>query len=166
MIEDDYSSNELVSLMSSIYQHFDNKLPDIQFELGKCITEMAGGILTKVLSVREIALKKILPSNEVDTRDKISIILDTCIGELSSPHVKPLLYYSFTEKKWELMQPGNIQLWGRTCMEFDKLSTSISLPKNIKNICVGDYFLFAASGAYDMSMSYDFGDGISRNIFL
>jgi diaminopimelate decarboxylase len=116
------------------------------------------------LSVREAEIDKLPPTNEVDTRDRISIIVDTCIGELSSPHIKPVLYYSFNDNKFEVLLPGNIQIWGRTCMEFDKLLPSISLPKNTKNISIGDYFLFAASGAYDVSMSYNFGDGISRSI--
>jgi hypothetical protein len=50
MIEDGYSSDEIVLLMSSVYKYFDKKLPDIQFELGKCISEMVSIYLSNYLT--------------------------------------------------------------------------------------------------------------------
>ena len=48
-------------------------------------------------------------------------------------------------------------LFGRTCMEFDVLKVpSVFLPITAKE---GDFVLLTGTGAYDVSMQYDFGDG-------
>ena len=143
--------------------------PYVQFELGKCISEMSGGIITSVLGVRETKsnnkvhgyhspLSCVALDNE--TPKPLACILDTCVAEISCPHIHPIFWMS-AENVWVQLRPGKDQLWGRTCMEFDRLWAGISLPRNLK---VGDLFLIGATGSYDFSNSYDFGDGVAREM--
>ena len=53
-------------------------------------------------------------------------------------------------------------LYHRTCMEFDKISrVCLSMPPDLH---VGDFMLITGAGAYDVSMSYSFGDGLGREM--
>jgi len=61
---------------------------------------------------------------------------------------------------WTLLQPGKDKILGRICMEFDQFG-HIKIPKDMK---VGDHILIRECGAYDMTMSYLFGDAIQRDI--
>ena len=48
---------------------------------------------------------------------------------------------------------------GRLCMEADILAESIALPASLQ---AGDMIVIGDTGAYDSSMTYDFGKG--RNV--
>lgn len=187
MVEDHTMQAEMQSLMQSLL----NKHREacyraspliVMFELGKCISERAGGVLSRVLEIREIELE-----GDASNHEKVSVnvkrhalILDTTIAEVSVPHIHPLFWrpvVSNQDSVWSLLsRVGSDELWGRTCMEFDVLvgntngwgsssgtcglgEAGLSLPKEIK---AGDFILIGGCGAYDMSMQYDFGDGKSR----
>ena len=210
--------HNLFLLVAKSFSTVQDVEPTVQFEPGKCITENAGSIITRILSIRE--------ANDGER----AIIVDTCIGELSSPHVHPVFYFKrpkspqlmpssnmdyrsnatadevlvaqsvlqsekvltnqprspsiseistdgttssdsddLDEGYWVHMEPANgdgvtCEIWGRTCMEFDKLSRmKYKLPTDI---LVGDVMLFTGTGAYDMSMSYSFGDGVGRDALV
>ena len=196
-LEDPGSNNSrLISILQSVHTNFNevqSVLPSVQFEPGKCITEAAGGIITRILDIREVSVRK---SNDKkrnsekkdDEKDgeeddenedrnedeednneddaKKAIIVDTCIAEVSSPHIHPIFWkskLSLTNNDWILLQPGSASIWGRTCMEFDILPGTFKIPKRM---LPGDYLLIAATGSYDFTNSYEFGDGIARLITL
>ena len=46
-------------------------------------------------------------------------------------------------------------------MEFDSITGLFSLPTRA---ATGDFVLICCTGAYDMSMQYDFGDGFARDV--
>lgn len=144
------SKSQLTSLFKQVGAHFNNSysVPTIQFEPGKSISESAGGVICKVLCIREV---------EWDAKG--AAVVDVCVGELSSPHGHPVFWLH--DGLWQPLQPGNDQLWGRSCMEFDIVAKAIQLPEELAE---GDYLLFGSCGAYDMSMNYPFGDGIERDI--
>lgn len=71
-------------------------------------------------------------------------------------------YKVLCKKHWRLVQPGKDQVLGRICMEFDQFG-HITLPDDFK---VGDHFLIRECGAYDMTMSYLFGDALQRDIVI
>jgi len=51
---------------------------------------------------------------------------------------------------------GKAQLLGRLCMEHDVVAANVELPSTAQ---VGDILVFCDAGAYDRSMSYEFGRG-------
>jgi len=63
-------------------------------------------------------------------------------------------------KYWKPLRPGKDQILGRICMEFDQFGW-VKLPEDLK---VSDIILVRECGAYDMSMSYIFGDAKQRDI--
>ena len=121
----------------------------LQFELGKAISESAGGLLCRVLDIREIRT----PSNMIDMSHCIpcgehdnpigtlrrAIVVDASIADLSCPHLHPVLWrsakqtilassctpidtkFSTNFDGWNAFTPGRDEIWGRTCMEFDIL---------------------------------------------
>jgi hypothetical protein len=48
-------------------------------------------------------------------------------------------------------------LYGRICMEWDVLGLGLRFPE--EGLRAGDKILLARTGAYDMSMAYEFGRG-------
>ena len=143
----------------------------IQFEAGKCITERAGGILSRVLEIRELS-----SSSEDDGGSKLrtddllllkgsgsrAVILDCTIGDISACHTfpHPLLWFNSQTKGWELIQTGGPDsVLGRSCMEFDAFF-QVSLPPEM---VPGDLVMVCRSGAYESSMQYNFGDGVGRD---
>lgn len=152
-----------------------NKLT-VMFEMGKSISERAGGVLSRVLEIREVGIEKPKHADEPLTVKTRALIVDTTIAEISVPHLHPIFWQSPTG--WQLLSKvGYDELWGRTCMEFDVLvgatngwgggsgscglaSAGLSFPKELQ---VGDMLLIGGCGAYDMTMQYDFGDGIGRS---
>ena len=179
-LKDSGSNNSgLISILQSIYSSFNpvqSVLPSVQFEPGKCITEAAGGIITRILDIREVPHenKKMIQHSEEgkheegdDDKTMQAIIVDTCIAEVSSPHIHPIFWKPkstiMDHHGWVPLEPGKSAIWGRTCMEFDLLPGTFQIPTTMQP---GDYLLVAATGSYDFTNSYDFGDGIARLITL
>ena len=216
-IEQPRAKEEVASLLRHIYCEFivAKVMPEaipltIQFEPGKSISERAGGILCRVLCVREIPCHvsvETLDSTDtnackwecMDKQGTLSlvrraVIVDACLGDVSSPHIHPVMWlpaarntssqqqatpvneHKFMDTSgidsncsgWVVLSAGLDQIWGRSCMEFDVFTSQrgdltaaagIKLPKHLQE---GDFLLLAATGAYDMSMQYDFGDGKER----
>jgi diaminopimelate decarboxylase len=48
-------------------------------------------------------------------------------------------------------------------MEFDRIFGMFTFPAEVEP---GDFLLIGATGGYDFTNSYDFGDGISREICI
>ena len=171
------TNKKLSSILQSVCTEFEavqSTLPSVQFEPGKCISEAAGGIITRILSIREIPQEgHTMDGPETEDKENQPVgrafIVDTCIAEISSPHIHPVFWKSKHLKTvlksggWLPLPPGDDVIWGRTCMEFDIIHGSFSLPLNAEP---GDFLLYAATGSYDFTNSYDFGDGIARCITL
>lgn len=155
-LNENMQQGNLNSLFQLIYNTYVGNLPTVQFELGKCISEMSGVVFTRIIMIRE--------TNEWVRKDQEkpnrAIIVDTSISEISSPHLHPI--YWRDQGKWVLLSRGHDILWGRTCMEFDT-HPGVDLPDLAK---IGDLLMITACGAYDSSMQYDFGDGKGRDICI
>lgn len=147
--------------------------PCVQFELGKSISEPAGGVLTRVLAIRE---RESASSETTSSTRSLAVVVDTTIADLSTPNSHPVFWLKSDpttapatapatatateeELQWVPLAGGSTEIWGRTCMEWDRVYGSFTLPSEVK---VGDFLLVSGCGAYDMSMQYGFGDGVGR----
>ncbi len=129
-------------------------LPNVEaiyFEPGRSLTQEGEIIVSRVLDVRRT--KK----NQVS-----EVVVDACIAELpmihsyahrvfyrpqpSSPEPLPL----------QTLNKGEGKILGRICMEDDVLGEGFHFPEEVG---IGDYVIFGDAGAYERSMSYDFGRG-------
>lgn len=139
----------------------------VQFELGKCISERAGGLLTRILEIREIDFDDFASNDERRSSEqhvlRRGIILDCSLGDISAVNIypHPFLWLNPVDQVWHPLSSGNDQLMGRTCMEFEVYGYGVALPAEAKP---GDLVLVAHAGAYDMSMHYNFGDGKERDV--
>ena len=84
-------------------------------------------------------------------------IVDGSIAELPMHFVQPhRILHRDAHGQWTTLGRGKTRLLGRLCMEHDILATNIELPAGVRK---GDVLVFCDAGAYDRSMSYEFGRG-------
>ncbi|HVG04701.1 MAG TPA: hypothetical protein VM937_07130 [Burkholderiaceae bacterium] len=85
-------------------------------------------------------------------------VVDASVAELPMYVVQPhrILHQSAQDGSWKPVRRGKAQLLGRLCMEHDIVATNVELPATAE---VGDFLVFCDAGAYDRSMSYEFGRG-------
>lgn len=86
--------------------------------------------------------------------------LEKCSFKLPSEQDEGVDYVLLRRKYWRPLNRGKDKILGRICMEFDQFG-DITIPEDLK---VGDLIMMRECGAYDMTMSYLFGDAIERNI--
>ena len=101
-------------------------LPIIQFEPGKSISEIAGGIITRILSIRDWNTNEnnhkpnstfVSDRDEkVDNEDDptLAVVVDTAINDISSPHLHPIFILrknSENENYWLLLESGKSVIW-------------------------------------------------------
>lgn len=129
-----------------------NALPSVQaiyFEPGRSLTQEGEILVSRILSVRKPEEEK-APSE---------VVVDACIAELplisNYPH-RMFFKSSNSDDRALVLGKGKTKILGRICMENDVLSDGINLPPDIK---IGDYIIFGDAGAYERTMSYDFGRG-------
>ena len=173
-LESAYAQKKLRELLQTVHhtcsQHSVSVPPTVQFELGKCISEPAGGVLTRILAIRERERAYNDEQGEVEEAVEDAaraVIVDTTVADLSTPNAHPVFWVKLSADTDNTtlcvecvpLAGGPVEIWGRTCMEWDKVFGSFALPAEAK---VGDYLLIAGCGAYDMSMQYNFGDGVVR----
>lgn len=225
-LESAYSQSQLTALFECVY-HTCVRPPSgdgavhsttpicVQFELGKSVSEQAGGVLTRILSIRERedllgGRKKGSDEGKNDsigeddddeaTEESAScnaVIMDTTVADISTPNSHAVFWIqrtvavpaapnahqegtcastsavaatalargatrttAYSTYKCIPLSAGRTELWGRTCMEWDKIPGGFELPAEAQ---VGDLLLISGCGAYDMSMQYDFGDGEGRS---
>lgn len=124
-------------------------LPELQefiLEPGKALVQQSMVLVVRVLEVRRF-------------RDQIEeIVVDGSIAELPMSPFWPhrVLVMNLTKQQWEPLQRGNARIIGRLCMENDVLAEDIYIPPSLR---IGDVLIFCDAGAYDRSMSYEFGKG-------
>eukprot|EP01032_Pedospumella_encystans_P011823 gene11823-13720_t len=173
-LESAYAQEKLRELFQTVHhtcrQQSAVEAPIVQFELGKCISEPAGGVLTRILAIRERDNAYSDEQEEVQQGAENApraVIVDTTVADLSTPNAHPVFWVKQSVDTDNAtvsvdcvpLAGGPVEIWGRTCMEWDKVFGSFALPAAAK---VGDYLLIAGCGAYDMSMQYNFGDGVVR----
>lgn len=118
---------------------------EIHFEPGKALTQETMALRTRVLEVRQIA-----PNQR-------EVVVDGCIAELPLANVFPhRVVWRNNAGALIPLSYGSDKILGRICMEDDFLHQNIRLPEEIRS---GDDLIFLDSGAYERSMSYDFGRG-------
>lgn len=117
-------------------------LEKIWIEPGKAMTQSAEALLTRVLEVRD------------SRKGARSAILDASIAELSDSTQVSRAFAAYTEGAWRQLTDGEDSIYGRICMEQDILRQNIQLPSTLSS---GDLIAVVNAGAYESSMSYDFG---------
>jgi diaminopimelate decarboxylase len=132
---------EIVAFIRQGLKHVER----IIIEPGRAMTQDAMALVTTIVDVRR-------------TNDFAhEIVVDTCIAELPLINVYPHRFF-LQKKGQELIKigKGKTRVLGRICMEDDIISGGLDLPTNI---AIGDRIIIGDAGAYERSMSYEFGRG-------
>jgi len=126
----------------------------IYFEPGRALTQDGEALVSRVLDVRKDS-----------DGDLSEIVVDACIAELPLAQAyrhrvffraRKLSAEAGSSDVCRLLQKGPTRILGRICMEDDILSPGVDLPHDVD---VGDLVIFGDAGAYERTMSYDFGRG-------
>jgi diaminopimelate decarboxylase len=111
----------------------------------------------KALAQPTMALAMRLLDVDRSNKDVGEAVVDGSIAELPMHFVQPhRILHRNPAGKWLPLKRGKTRLLGRLCMEHDIVATNIELPAEARK---GDVLIFCDAGAYDRSMSYDFGRG-------
>jgi diaminopimelate decarboxylase len=122
-------------------------LERLVFEPGRALTQETMAVATRVLEVRR----------HVGSSVPCDLVVDACLGELPLAYVQPHRVVHVRQNgSWQVLPRGYTRVLGRICMEDDVLSDGIGVAEDI---AIGDRLLFLDAGAYDRSMSYEFGKG-------
>lgn len=124
-----------------------NALPNLQeiiSEPGKAMAQPTMALAMRLL--------------EVTDSDNINeAVVDASIAELPMHFVQPhRILHRNNAGEWLPLRRGKTRLLGRLCMEHDIVAANVELPATLGK---GDVLVFCDTGAYDRSMSYDFGRG-------
>jgi diaminopimelate decarboxylase len=122
-----------------------DSLEEVILEPGKALSQSCMAVVTRVLEVRRSA------------RDIEAVVVDASIAELpEATHYPHRILYRMGHGKWTVLGSGDGIVLGRLCMEEDVLAVNVRFPDEIKP---GDILVVCDAGAYDRSMSYEFGRG-------
>lgn len=111
-------------------------------EPGKALSQNTSVLVTRVLEVRR-------------GRSATDVIVDAAIAELPRALAFPRRIWRLADGSTALLERGAGTVYGRLCMEDDVLGRHLDLAK----LRPGDRLLISDAGAYDHTMSYDFGRG-------
>lgn len=119
-------------------------LKNLVIEPGRAVSQNTAIMVTSVQDIRR-------------KRGAIQdVVVDTCISELPLARAYPHRMYVLRGELVVPLSQGFSRLLGRICMEDDILADSIQFPPSIS---IGDRIVIADAGAYERSMSYEFGYG-------
>ncbi len=123
------------------------KLPAVDqliLEPGKALTQDSVCLVTRVLDVRS------------EDDDKLDVVVDSSVNDFPVRMINAQKAYWWNQRTMELepLKFGTGRILGRICMEDDILSSDLSLPPEMQR---GDLIVFMDMGAYQRSMSYEFG---------
>ncbi len=120
-------------------------LREIISEPGKAMAQPTMALATRLLEI---------DSSQSQIKEAV---VDGSIAELPMHFVQPhrILHQNSTGE-WTPLRRGRTRLLGRLCMEHDVVAANVELPPHVQK---GDVLVFCDAGAYDRSMSYDFGRG-------
>jgi diaminopimelate decarboxylase len=115
-------------------------------EPGKLLTRTTRSLVSRVLVTRP------------GTAGRAAVV-DASIADLPDARFRPhpVARWDRRAGRWEGLRPGRDELLGRSCMEDDVLAHAIDLGP----LAEGDHVVFATAGAYDLSMAYPFGRGVT-----
>jgi diaminopimelate decarboxylase len=112
-------------------------------EPGRALVQSSMALVVRILEVRKSG------SNIKE------IVVDGSIAELPDIHNYPhRVIYRSKSGDFALIGRGECRVLGRTCMEDDVLFDNLELPSITQ---ADDFLIICDSGAYDRSMSYEFG---------
>lgn len=140
----------LGSRLGTLVAKVSERLPQTSaliLEPGKALVQPAGAVVARVIEVRNG------PSGR-------TLVVDACVADTpdlwSHPH---RMWCRSKREGWHALDGsgGDDTVVGRICMEQDILRRYTTVPKCI---CPGDHLLIGDCGAYDMSMSFNFGRGM------
>ncbi len=118
----------------------------IYFEPGRALTQDTEALVSRILDVRKSY------KGEIE-----SIVVDASIAELPLARTQAhKIFYRASGGTCKPLGRGKVRVLGRICMEDDILAENVDVPNTVK---IGDLIIFGDSGAYDRSMSYEFGRG-------
>ena len=126
----------------------------IYFEPGRSLTQEGEAVVSRVLDIRRTRDRKVY-----------EIVVDACIAELPliNSYSHRIFYQSRSLKNsihqesfFSPLKKGETKVMGRICMENDILSKGVNIPSSVD---LGDLVIFGDAGAYERTMSYDFGRG-------
>jgi diaminopimelate decarboxylase len=128
-------------------------LPEVQaiyFEPGRSLTQEGEVLFSRVLDIRRS------PDNKI-----AEVVVDACIAELPliQSYAHRIFFQSCAPSQttgFTHLKKGETKILGRICMENDVLSRGLDVPSSVE---LGDLIIFGDAGAYERSMSYDFGRG-------
>ena len=117
----------------------------VLFEPGKALTQPTMLLATRVLEVRR-------------AKGRIEdAIVDACIADLPLANNYPHpIWLRTLAGDWHGLSRGRQQIYGRICMEDDRIGSNLALPETV---VVGDILLIGDAGGYNRSMAYEFGRG-------
>lgn len=113
-------------------------------EPGRALAQPSMALISRVLDVRR-------------TRGRIAdVVVDASIAELPESRHYPHRIGLFEPNlaTWQPVSRGKARILGRLCMEDDVLAMDVDMPEGLR---VGDMLAVFDAGAYDRSMSYEFG---------
>lgn len=115
-------------------------------EPGKAVAQPSMGLATRILEIQD-------PDGP-----RQEVVVDGSIAELPMYLFYPhrILFQNSHTGAWEPLRRGTTRLLGRLCMEHDVVAAGVELPETARP---GDVLIFCDAGAYDRSMSYEFGRG-------
>ncbi|MDG4668657.1 ATP-grasp domain-containing protein [Mycobacterium sp. 236(2023)] len=114
-------------------------------EPGKYLVESSMAIVSRVISIRTMSGER-------------CAVVDASISELPDPsnRFRNVLRKRADNGRWEPLEFGRGCLLGRLCMEHDIPAIGLRIPADLHP---GDFVAILNTGAYDASMSFDFGKG-------
>jgi diaminopimelate decarboxylase len=115
-------------------------------EPGKALAQPSMALAMQILEIRRYM------------GGQCEVVMDGSIAELPMYFFYPhrILCRDAEKDSWASLERGKTLLLGRLCMEHDIVASNVELPENA---AVGDILVFCDAGAYDRSMSYEFGRG-------
>ena len=120
-------------------------LEEIISEPGKAVAQPTVALAMRLLE---------LDDSESEIKEAV---VDGSIAELPMHYVQPhRILHRNMSGDWTPLRRGKTRLLGRLCMEHDIVAANVELPPQAQK---GDVLVFCDAGAYDRSMSYDFGRG-------
>ena len=105
---------------------------------------------------------ELLVATVVEVRDRRShreVIVDAGYPELSQMRSYKHRIFGRAGDSWRVLDDGADRIGGRTCLEYDLLSSDVELPAGITE---GDLLAVADCGSYDESMAFAFAEGAFR----
>lgn len=138
-------STEFPSLVSEAHDDLP-ELAEVIVEPGKALVNHCVAIVCSLVELRR------------GTKGTREAVLDASIAEAPCLMDFPHRIVAVNKDRCELLGRGSDRLVGRLCMEHDVLATEVALPSWLKQ---GDKLAICDVGAYDTSMSYSFGKGVS-----